>query len=407
MSMPLDEIDLTRSELYRSGFPHDVFTTLRQQAPVWRHPETPGFAQTGGEGFWVLSRYAEIRDVNRQSDRFLSASGPGLGYEGSGLMLTDMDGAPHIRQRKLISSGFTPRMTRRLEDNAREWAVSIVEDALARETVNFVQDVAYQLPMHMIADILGIPKEDRDWLFALTNDMLLCIDPQHPVPESQREALATQVFAYGQKIAARKRAQPEDDVLSLLVSVEDELGRLNDLELDAFFMLLTVAGSETTRNAISSGLLQLLAEPEQLDALRRDPSLIKGAAEEIIRWSSPVAYFKRIVAEDTEIAGTPIEKGDRVTLWYPSGNRDEAFFQDPFRFDIRRKPNEHVAFGGGGPHFCLGAHLARREITILFEELLKRTSDIEQIGEPGYSVLGIGNPILVSLGKLPVRLKAA
>ena len=407
MTQNLDDIDLTQSELYRNGFPHDVFSRLREHAPVWRHPETDGFAQTGGEGFWVLSRYAEIRDVNRQSELFLSASGPGLGYEGTGLMLTDMDGAPHIRQRKLISSGFTPRMTRRLEDLAREWAVKIVEDALARETVEFVQDVAYQLPMHMIADILGIPLEDRAWLFALTNDMLLCIDPEHPVPESQREGLAAQVFGYGQKIAASKRAEPADDVLSLLVSVEDELGRLNDLELEAFFMLLTVAGSETTRNAISSGLQQLLVEPEQLEALRRDPGLLKSATEEIIRWSSPVAYFKRIAAKDTEIAGVPIAKGERVTLWYPSGNRDATVFEDPFRFDIRRKPNEHMSFGGGGPHFCLGAHLARREITILFEELLKRTSHIEQIGDPAYSVLGIGNPILVSLGKLPVRLKAA
>jgi len=404
--MNLDEIDLTRSELYRNGFPHDVFTTLREQAPVWRHPETAGFEQTGGKGFWVLSRYAEIRDANRQSDLFLSCKGPGLGYEGTGLMLTDMDGQPHIRQRKLISSGFTPRMTRRLEDLAREWAVKIVDDALERETVEFVQDVAYQLPMHMIADILGIPKKDRDWLFALTNDLLLCVDPEHPVPESEREGIATQVFGYGQKISARKREAPGDDVLSVLVTVEDELGKLNDLELDAFFMLLTVAGSETTRNAISSGLLQLLSEPEQLDALRRDPGLLKGATEEIIRWSSPVAYFKRIAAQDCEIGGAQIDAGDHVTLWYPSGNRDEAYFDDPFRFDIRRTPNEHMSFGGGGPHFCLGAHLARREITILFEELLKRTAEIEQVGDPAYSVLGIGNPILVSLGKLPVRLKA-
>jgi cholest-4-en-3-one 26-monooxygenase len=405
--MNLDELDLTRSELYRNGFPHDVFTALREQAPVWQHPQTDGFEETGGEGFWVLSRYADIRDVNRAADQFLSAKGPGLGYEGTGLMLTDMDGQAHIRQRKLISSGFTPRMTRRLEDLAREWAVEIVEEALARETVEFVQDVAYQLPMHMIADILGIPKTDRDWLFKLTNDMLLCIDPEHPVPESERESLSTQIFAYGQKISAQKRKQPEDDVLSLLVTVEDDLGQLNPLELDAFFMLLTVAGSETTRNAISSGLQQLMKEPEQLEALRRDPSLQKNATEEIIRWSSPVAYFKRIVAEDAEIAGVPISAGERVTLWYPSGNRDETVFEDPFRFDIRRKPNEHMAFGGGGPHFCLGAHLARREISILFEELLKRTSDIELVGEPTYSVLGIGNPILMSLGSLPVHLKAA
>ena len=405
--MHLDDIDLTDSGLYRNGFPHDVFTTLRERAPVWRHPETPGIEQTGGEGFWVLSRYAEIRDVNRQADRFLSEKGPGLGFDGTGLMLTDMDGQRHIRQRKLISAGFTPRMTRRLESQAREWAVAIVEDALERETVEFVQDVAYQLPMHMIADVLGIPKDDRKWLFTVTNDMLLCVDPEHPVPVSKREELAAQVFGYGQRIAAGKRSQPVDDVLSLLVGVEDEHGKLSDLELEAFFMLLTVAGSETTRNAIAGGLQQLLAEPEQLEALRRDPSLIKGAAEEIIRWTSPVAYFKRMVAEDTEIAGVPIARGERVTLWYPSGNRDAAAFEDPFRFDIRRKPNEHIAFGGGGPHFCLGAHLARREITILFEELLKRTSGIELVGDASYSVLGIGNPILVSLGRLPVRLKAA
>ena len=172
-------------------------------------------------------------------------------------------------------------------------------------------------------------------------------------------------------------------------------------------MLLTVAGSETTRSAISSGLQKLLTEPEQLDAMRKDPSLMKSATEEIIRWTSPVAYFKRVVAEDTEIAGVPVAKDDKVTLWYPSGNRDDSAFEDPFRFDIRRKPNDHIAFGGGGPHFCLGAHLARREITILFEELFKRTSEIELVGDPKYSVLGIGNPILVSLSQLPVHLKAS
>ena len=407
MTEDLNELDLTQSELYRNGFTHEVFARLRKEAPVWRHPETPGLDQTLDESFWVLSRYEEIRQVNRQADRFLSALGPGLGYPGTGFMLTDMDGQPHIRQRKLISSGFTPRMTRRLEDQAREWAVRIIERAIERENVEFVQEVAYQLPMHMIADILGIPVEDRDWLFALTNDLLLCVDPEHPVPESEREGIAAQIFGYGQKMATHKRSDPADDVLSVLVGVEDQMGKLTDLELDAFFMLLTVAGSETTRSAISSGLQKLLAEPEQLDALRQDPSLMKGATEEIIRWTSPVAYFKRIVAEDTEISGVPVAKGDKLSLWYPSGNRDEAVFEDPYRFDIRRTPNDHIAFGGGGPHFCLGAHLARREITILFEELFKRTSAIELVGEPAYSVLGIGNPILVSLSELPVHLKAA
>lgn len=407
MPLDLDELDLTRPELYRQGFPHEIFSQLREEAPVWRHPETEGLSETEGEAFTVVSRFEDVQAANRDPERFLSCQGPGLGYSGSGLMLTDMDGAAHIRQRKLISAGFTPRMTRRLEGLAREWAGKIVDEAIEKETVEFVQEVAYQLPMHMIADILGIPIEERAWLFQHTNDMLLCIDPEYPVPESERERLAGEIFAYGAEILGRKREAATDDVLSVLATVSDDQGPLNDLELDAFFMLLTVAGSETTRNAISSGLQQLLAEPEQLADLRRDPSLMKGATEEIIRWSSPVAYFKRIVAEDTELAGVPLAAGERVTLWYPSANRDDRFFDDPFRFDVRRKKNEHVAFGGGGPHFCLGAHLARREIMILFEELLGRTAGIELVGEPAYSVLGIGNPILLSLGKLPVRLKAA
>lgn len=407
MPTSLDELDLTDSDLYRQGFPHEIFRRLRDEAPVWRHPETAGFSETGGEGFVVLSRYEDVQAANRDPELFLSCKGPGLGYEGMGLMLTDMDGAPHLRQRKLISAGFTPRMTRRLEGLAREWAARIVDDAIDKETVEFVQDVAYQLPMHMIADILGIPLEERDWLFKMTNDMLLSADPEYPVADSEREGLAAQIFAYGHEILGRKRENATDDVLSLLATVSDDQGPLNDLELEAFFMLLTVAGSETTRNAISSGLLKLLHEPEQLAALREDPTLMKGGTEEIIRWSSPVAYFKRLVARDTEIAGVPIAEGERITLWYPSANRDGRVFDEPDRFDVRRKKNEHVAFGGGGPHFCLGAHLARREIMILFEELLSRTAGIELVGDPAYSVLGIGNPILLSLGTLPVRLKAA
>ena len=404
--MKLEDIDLTQRELYRQGFPHEAFATLRREAPVWKHPDSD-FSDTQDESFWVLSGYEEIREVNRAADRFLSGQGPGLGYNGNGLMLTDMDGPAHIRQRKLISSGFTPRMTKRLEDQARSWAARIVDEALEREEVEFVQEVAYALPMHMIADILGIPIEDRDWLFQVTNDMLLCVDPEHPVPLSKREELATSVFAYGAEVIKKKRAEGADDVLSLLATVSDEQGPLNDLELDSFFMLLTVAGSETTRNAISGGLRQLLREPEQLEAMRRDPSVMKSATEEIIRWTSPVAYFKRIVAEDSVIGGQAIAAGERLTLWYPSGNRDEKFFDDPGRFDIRRQKNEHMSFGGGGPHFCLGAYLSRREIMILFEELLARTASIEPTGAETHSVLGIGNPILMSLGQLPVRLKAA
>jgi len=397
--MNLDDIDLTQSSLYRQGFPHDVFTTLREQAPVWRHPKTEGLEQTCGDSFWVLSRFEDIRNVNRRADVFLSKGGAGLGYEATGLMLTDMDGQTHIRQRKLISSGFTPRMTKRLEDQARGWAVRIIDDALARENVEFVQEIAYQLPMHMIADMLGIPTEDRDWLFALVNDMLLCIDPEHPVSESEREGLGAQIFGYGKKISAQKREAPTDDILSLLATASDERGNLSDLELEAFFMLLTVAGSETTRNAIASGLHKLLAEPEQFDALRRDPSLLKRATDEIIRWTSPVAYFKRVAAEDTEVSGVPIAKGERLTLWYPSGNRDAGVFDAPNRFDIARPSKPQLAFGGGGAHFCLGAHLARLETQIAIGAFVRRFDEIELQNE----TTEWGRSLFRVPGRIPVR----
>jgi cytochrome P450 len=363
-----------------------------------------------GGNFWVVSRHADIQAASRAPELFTAADGPTLmeNRAAQAPMLTNMDGATHIRQRKLISAGFTPRMTKRLEEQARGWAISIIDEALEKERCNFVHDVAYQLPMHMIADVVGIPVADRAWLFDLLNDFLMCTDPAHPVPADQRDAIEREIYEYGQKLSDEKRRNPVDDVWSALTSVEVEhagkRSKLGDDELDGFFMLLNLAGSETTRNAISNGLLALLHEPAQLEALRTDPSQMRSATEEIIRWSSPVSYFRRTVTKDTQLGGVALVAGDRVSLWYPSGNRDEAAFDDPFRFDITRKNNDQIAFGGGGPHFCLGAHLARREITILFEELLARVGSVELLGEPVHSVQGIANPIVVSLKDLPVSL---
>ena len=326
-----------------------------------------------------------------------------------GQMLVSMDGPAHHRQRRLISAGFTPRMVARLEDQARRWTVYIVERALEQGTCNFVQDVAYQLPMHMIADIVGIPVEDRAWLFEVTTDFLQGADPERGLTPEQHQAAQIRLFQYGQELGRRKRERPEDDVWTLLSTLEVETGdgersSLSQTELDFFFMLLTLAGSETTRNAISLGLLALLDHPDQLERLRREPEAMRPAVEEILRWSSPVAYFARRATRDTEIRGVPIAKGQRVTLWYASANRDEEVFVDPFRFDIGRTPNPHVAFGGGGAHFCLGANLARREIAILFEELLARTREIERLAPVTWSALSIWNPVLVVPKEIPVRL---
>jgi cytochrome P450 len=409
-ALDLDALDLTDNSLYRRGFPHALFRELRERAPVFRQRETDPTNEIGGRPFWVLSRIDDVRAVNRDHEGFAATQGPALfaRQEMDGLMLTSMDGAPHTRQRKLISAGFTPRMIGRLEAKARSWAARILDAALERERFDFVERVAYQLPMHMIADIMGIPFEDRDWLFTRAADFLQCTDPEHPVPVTQQRAIQLEMFQYGQKLSAEKRARPQDDVWTKLTQVEVEEAdgsrhALPGIELDLFFILLTVAGSETTRNAITLGLVALLENRDQLERLRREPGLLKSATEEILRWSSPVSYFKRIATRDTEIRGVSIAKGDLVTLWYASANRDSQAFADPYRFDVAREPNEHVAFGGGGPHFCLGAHLARREISILFEELLARVADVEITGELRYSLQGIGNPIVMSPKSLPVR----
>ena len=407
----LSNLDLTDAALFRHGFPHELFTTLRREAPVSWQAFPDGVTETADEGFWVLSKHAEIQAANRDTELFSALDGPTLAAvpEMRGQMLVSMDGREHLRQRRLISAGFTPRMVARLEEQARRWAVSIVDQALERGRCNFVQDVAYQLPMHMIADIVDIPVEDRAWLFDLTTDFLQAGAPERRLSKPQQIAIQAQMFHYAQALGQRKRENPEDDIWTILSTVAIDTGdgertSLSQIELDLFFLLLTLAGSETTRNAIALGLLALLDHPDQLERLRREPATMRPAVEEILRWSSPVSYFARRATRDTQIRGVPIAKGQRVTFWYPSANRDEEVFADPFRFDIGRAPNPHLAFGGGGAHFCLGANLARREIAILFEELLARTREIELLAPATYGALSIWNPVLVVPRDIPVRL---
>jgi cytochrome P450 len=406
----LAALDLSDASLYRGGFPHALFTRLRHDAPVWWQQAPEGYAGND-EGFWVLSKYVDIQAANRDTELFSALDGPSLAHtpEMHGTMLVSMDGREHTRLRRLISAGFTPRMVGRLEQQMRRWASSIIDDALARGTCNFVEEVAYRLPMHVIADIVGIPVQDRQWLFKLTNDFVSAGDADAQRTPEQQMAIQVEMFEYARALGGAKRKRPQDDVWTILSTVEidtDDGGRtgLSEIELDLFFLVLTVAGSETTRNALSTGLMVLLDHPDQLETMRSDARVLDAAVEEILRWSSPVSYFARRATRDTEIRGVRIGAGQRITLWYPSANRDEDVFDDPFRFDIKRAPNEHLAFGGGGPHFCLGANLARREIAIFFEELLRRTRRIEILSAPVYSALGIYSPILVAPKEIPVRL---
>ena len=405
------DVDLTDSGLYANGFPHEVFTALRHFAPVKWQPFPETFVGSDDEGFWVLSKHEDVQAASHNPAIFSAFDGPQLSHqpEMAGTMLVSMDGRSHLRQRRLISAGFTPRMVSQLERQIRQWAESIVDVALERGECDFVSEIAYKLPMNVIADIVGIPPQDRDVLFSLANDMLQGGAPERGMSRDEHIGIQVELFEYAQKLGQEKRANPEDDVWTILstVQVEGDDGErtaLSEIELDMFFLLLIIAGSETTRNAVSVGLLALLDHPAQLDHLRREPGAISLAVEEVLRWSSPVSCFARRATRDTQVRGITIAKGERVTMWYPSANRDSDVFVDPFRFDIKRSPNPHLAFGGGGVHFCLGASLARRELSTLIEVLLERTRHIELTGVPSYMSLGILNPILISMRELPVRL---
>jgi len=314
-------------------------------------------------------------------------------------MLVAKDPPEHAQMRRLISAGFTPRIIGRLEEQIRARADLVLDEAGEKGELDFVPDVAYRLPMHVIGDIIGIPEEDRPEVFQITDTMLRAMDPLEEIATEEREAAEIGLYNYAHSLSEAKRSNPTDDVWSILAT-----GELDEFELDLFFLILTIAGSETTRNALTQGLMALLAHSDQLSELRQDPSLLPQATEEILRWSSPVICFGRTVTRDIELGGQQLRAGDRVGLFYPSANRDEGVFADPFRFDIRRSPNPHVAFGGGGPHFCLGASLARTELKVMIGEILRRFERIEITGEPVWLSAGPAVNVGVAVQSLPVRL---
>jgi cytochrome P450 len=407
------ELDLTDGTIYRDGFPHEVFRELRAAGPVHRHPTVHVLTNShdGDVSFWSVVGHAEIARANRDWQTFSAHDGPGIAptqAERRGHTIVSMDPPEHSRLRRLISAGFTPRMIAELESHVSRRADQIVRAAEERGEVEFVSEVAYQLPMHVIADIMGIPDEDRPWVFARTDTMLRALDPTSGLDARDRQRAERDLFDYAQRLGAAKRERPADDIWTILttaaIAADDGVPTsLSELELDMFFIILALAGSETTRNAISQGLMALVAHPDQMQALRDDPSMMPSATDEMIRWASPVLYFGRTVTHDVELGGQSIPAGDRVVLWYPSGNRDEAAFADPFDFDLRRSPNPHVSFGGGGPHYCLGANLAKKEVSVLMRMLLDRFARIEITGEPVWMGSGASSNVGVSVDRLPVR----
>ena len=386
---PIDLLDLDR---FTEGVPHEWFTWLRANDPVHFHPEPDG------PGFWVITKLDDVIACSRDHARFSSAAALGgvVGLpdvdrgtedvsEVTGSLMLFMDPPAHTRYRRLVNRGFTPRMIAKMEDHIRELTSSILDEAIPRGEVDFVVDVAAELPLEVIAELIGVPREDRHKIFQWSNRLIAgSDDPEYEVAEDTLMEAQVEMFLYAQQLADAHRANPgQNAIIDKLLSSEIDGEALSDMDFNMFFVLLSVAGNETTRNAIAHGLNAFLDNPDQYALLASDPDrYLAGATEEILRWATPVMYFRRNVTEDIELRGKKIKAGDKVSLWYASANRDEDIFDDPFRFDITRDPNPHVAFGGGGAHFCLGAQLARMEIRVLFEELVRRAPHIEALGEP-------------------------
>jgi cytochrome P450 len=389
-----DEVNLTDLEgFWRRGDAEKeaAFALLRRTEPVSWHPFVSDYL-VATDGLYAVTRHEDILHVSKHPELFSSAGGittidaPPEFNEFFGSMIA-MDDPRHARLRKLVSAGFTPRTMKRLEDAVRRVAAEIVDEAAERAEGDFVTDVAAALPLRIICDLMDVPESQHAFVFDQTNVVLGAGDPEYtPEGTDLVTALLTaggNLAALMDEVAASKEGGTGDDLTTALVNAEVDGERLTRAELASFFVLLVVAGNETTRNAISHGMMALDAHPDQRQLWAADfDALAPSAVDEIVRWASPVIYMRRTTTQPVTLAGVDIAEGQKVELFYWSANRDEAVFTDPFRFDVRRSPNPHVGFGGPGPHFCLGAHLARREITVMFRELFTRLRAVEVTGEP-------------------------
>ena len=370
----VDEIDIASHDAYVDGVPWEQFARLRAEAPVFRHrkvePEQPD------DGFWVLSRHADCVRTNRQWEHFSSQRrGTILTEDRPDLemarMMLDLDPPEHTRLRQLVSRGFTPKVIRSMDGHFREVAGQIIGDAVARGSFDFVTDIAAELPLIAIAELLGLPTEDRHKVFKWSNTMIGSNDPEYSTgdPLAPQTAM-TELYMYANELAAARKIEPRQDIITTLLEADGDQ-QLTEHEFDLFVLLLSVAGNETTRNATAQGLLAFIEHPDQWTLLKSDPGkYIDGAIEEVLRFGTPVMHFRRTATSDLEIGGQQIKEGEAVVMYYISADRDEDVFTDPDTFDITRSPNPHLAFGGGGPHHCLGVSLARLEMRIMFEQLL-------------------------------------
>jgi cholest-4-en-3-one 26-monooxygenase len=384
MSPTLDTIDLLE-DTWATAVPYDQFDLLRREAPVHWH-DHPTY-----KGFWAVTRWDDVRRISRDHVTFSAELGSTFlqDMEGDSLELVrmtilNMDPPKHSRYRKLVSAGFKPRMINALIEHIEDLAGAIVGGLEGKDEIEFVEEVAAELPLQVICELLGVPVEDRHLIFEWSNRMVGAQDPDFQVDAADGEMAMAEVYAYCDALANERRADPRDDIMTALVQAEVDGDRLSNEELNMFFVTLVVAGNETTRNLISHSMVALLERPDlaaDLVAGIDDEALWSSATEEFLRWGSSIHNFRRTATVDTEIAGQAIKAGDKVVIYYPAANRDPDHFADPDTFDPRRTPNDHVTFGGGGAHFCLGANLARAQIKTMLRTFLRRYPDVAANGE--------------------------
>ena len=413
-SCRLEGISLENDD-FAERVPHETFALLRREAPVW------WYDWPHGRGFWCVTKHADVVSISRDTKTFTSEQGANLEdldeeQRTARQSMLETDPPRHTRLRGLVGPPFTPRAVKAYELALRELTAAVLDRALPLGEFDFVEEIAKQLPIRVLARLLGAPDEDTDPLIAWGDRMIGNTDPEltdvlHDSPESERYRLlpfrspaALELFEYGHRLAAERRREPSDDLVSKLVHAEIDGERLSEREFDTMFLLLVVAGNETTRQAIAHGMLALAEHRDQWDRLREDPELVWTAgADEILRWSSPVLHFRRTATRDVELRGQTIRAGEKVVVWYISANFDEEVFEDPLRFDVGRRPNPHVTFGGGGPHYCLGAHLAKLEVQVMFDMLLPRLAGLELLGPPERMRTNFTN----ALKRMPVRVETA
>jgi methyl-branched lipid omega-hydroxylase len=413
--VPLDDIDLGRLEFWErdDAIRDGAFATLRREAPIafFATPELAGFS--AGAGHWALTRLADVHFASRHPEIFSSVPTstalndvPAEIAEFAGSMIS-LDDPRHQRLRSIVNRAFTPKVVARIEQSVRDRARRLVERMVAEHPdgqADFVESVAGPFPLHIICDIMGIPERDEDKVLRWTSIILGAGDPEVAADFDTVVGAVVALGEYGVALAEDRRVRPADDLTTNLVAADLDGERLTSAEIASFFILLSAAGNETTRNAISHGMVALTRYPEQRQRWWDDfEAVAPTAVEEIVRWASPIIFMRRTLSSDVEVGGVPMKSGDKVSMWYASANRDERAFADPWLFDVTRSPNPHIGFGAGGAHFCLGANLARREIRVVYQELRRQVPDVVAVAEPAI----LRSAFIHGIKRLPVAWTAS